>query len=871
MARSSETRVEVTLARELLETRGWSSAHPPRGNLLWKNEYRDDWQLTDALKQASKKGGGAGYPDFFLVDARSGAPLIVGEAKASVGDLDQASHEACDIYGEALFESGHSVLAAAIAGDGENEIAVEIKKRGRKGWEPIEYRGEPIQWLPTPEETSLLLKDKRRFELQPKVPSAEVLARRGEEINRIFRECGIRDELRPAVMGAFMLALVESGGSISHHPEVVLMQVNKFCQNAFRRAGKHTIAESIMVPEANDALSSKAARIIHILRLLNVTTLTAEHDYVGQLYEMFFRFTGGNTIGQFFTPRHISQFMADLTGVGPNDDVLDPTCGTGGFLIASLYRMIGNRHLTKDQVSALVAKHLRGFESEPITAALCVANMILRGDGTTGIVAGDTFTHDSYPERWASIVLGNPPFPHKSTDKPTEAFVDRALEALRARGQLAMVLPISIVHKSGKKQWREKTLRGNTLVGVIELPGELFEPYASSTTAIVILKKGVKHDWKKPVFFCRIANDGFRLKKSARIDRPGEQLTEAMRAYESRESIPGFCTWAPLVGNDWGPGGFIESSGYDEDDIREQVELVLRSDAAFHSLYANKLNEFKECLDDGRLVPGKYSNISNKRPRPVDELPGTIGHYFNIYYGQRDLHSKENLVRGESLIISSSGTNNGCYGFYQFPDLIQPPFVTIPGTGSIGEAYVQTWPCGVTDHCLLLIPRYGTPEEMLWLAAAVVRLEQWRFNYGRGITAERIANFALPVSGRKLRAWVRVRRGEVSRLNESVLNSFSQDAIGSKFRRLADDWLESRPKGVDVAQMTMHSAYQQIIGMGDSAVPYLLKELKRKPDHWFWALHAITGHNPVPDDKQGKTKDMAKAWLQWGRNNGYIA
>ena len=75
---------------------------------------------------------------------------------------------------------------------------------------------------------------------------------------------------------------------------------------------------------------------------------------------------------------------------------------------------------------------------------------------------------------------------------------------------------------------------------------------------------------------------------------------------------------------------------------------------------------------------------------------------FDIYYGQRELHSKERLADGDALVVSAKGTDNGCYGFFNFSDLIKPPFVSAPGTGSIGEASVQLWPCGVTDHCILL-------------------------------------------------------------------------------------------------------------------------------------------------------------------------
>ena len=89
------------------------------------------------------------------------------------------------------------------------------------------------------------------------------------------------------------------------------------------------------------------------------------------------------------------------------------------------------------------------------------------------------------------------------------------------------------------------------------------------------------------------------------------------------------------------------------------------------------------------------------------------------------------------------------------------------------------------------------------------------------------------------------------------------------FERLADEWERDRPRGADVAQMTQHPAYQRIIAMGEPAVPWLLQRLAEKPNHWFVALNAITGAKPVPPESRGRIKEMAQAWLDWGRQNGY--
>ena len=93
--------------------------------------------------------------------------------------------------------------------------------------------------------------------------------------------------------------------------------------------------------------------------------------------------------------------------------------------------------------------------------------------------------------------------------------------------------------------------------------------------------------------------------------------------------------------------------------------------------------------------------------------------------------------------------------------------------------------------------------------------------------------------------------------------------IESEFYRLAQQWKQERPRGADVSEMVMHPAYQRIIGMGPDVVPFLLEELEREPEHWFWALYSITGANPVPPESEGKLEEMAKAWIEWGKKQGY--
>jgi len=95
-------------------------------------------------------------------------------------------------------------------------------------------------------------------------------------------------------------------------------------------------------------------------------------------------------------------------------------------------------------------------------------------------------------------------------------------------------------------------------------------------------------------------------------------------------------------------------------------------------------------------------------------------------------------------------------------------------------------------------------------------------------------------------------------------------SLEQRFRTLVREWKHATSHLSSVTERSMHRAYQQIIGLGPAATPLILRELEREPDDWFWALAAITGENPIPQDAAGKLGEMRAAWLHWGAEHGYL-
>ena len=91
-----------------------------------------------------------------------------------------------------------------------------------------------------------------------------------------------------------------------------------------------------------------------------------------------------------------------------------------------------------------------------------------------------------------------------------------------------------------------------------------------------------------------------------------------------------------------------------------------------------------------------------------------------------------------------------------------------------------------------------------------------------------------------------------------------------RFHFLNEEWENDTAFFSSITEIAMHTAYQQIIGMGPIAIPFILLEMQKRPGHWFWALKSITGEDPVPPESRGIINEMAKAWINWGINQKYL-
>jgi len=253
-------------------------------------------------------------------------------------------------------------------------------------------------------------------------------------------------------------------------------------------------------------------------------------EKLGDAFEYLISIMGSQgDAGQFRTPRHIIDFIVEIINPQKHETVLDPACGTGGFLISS-YKHILKTNTDKksgDLLSASdrkkVGENIGGYDISPEMIKLSLVNMYLHGFSTPDIEEYDTLSSEDKWNEYYDVILANPPFfspsggiqPHKrfgvESKKAEVLFTSYILEHLKPNGRAGIIIPEGIIFQTGKayKELRKQLIEKG-LVGVISLPAGVFNPYAGVKTSILILDKKLNKE-RDSIFFADIKNDGFDL------------------------------------------------------------------------------------------------------------------------------------------------------------------------------------------------------------------------------------------------------------------------------------------------------------------------------------------------------------------------
>ena len=382
----------------------------------------------------------------------------------------------------------------------------------------------------------------------------EVLAQ--QLINIIF--CKIYDEKYTAPD-----EMVKFRAGIDEKPK----EVEKRILDLFKEV-KTNLPEVI---DSEDKITLDTKSLLFIVgELQNYSLMESERDVVADAFETFIGHALKGGSGQFFTPRNVVKMIVDILQPTENDKIIDPACGSGGFLIESLkfvWEHIDNKYsklgwnkvdIAKKQIE-VATKNFRGIDKDYFLSKVAKAYMNLVGDGTTGIFCEDSLEN---PKNWRSeaktkvemgtfdMILTNPPFGSKipvvgeeklkqfevghkwkrdkesdrwirtekikEQEEPQVLFIERCLSLLKDGGRMAMVLPSGILGNEQEEYLRQYILSKGHLFAIVELPFETFSPNVTINTNVLFIQKG-KSD-EKDIFisineFCGHDKKGRAIEK----------------------------------------------------------------------------------------------------------------------------------------------------------------------------------------------------------------------------------------------------------------------------------------------------------------------------------------------------------------------
>ena len=405
-------------------------------------------------------------------------------------------------------------------------------------------------------------------------------------------------------------------------------------------------------------------------------------DDIGDAYEYLLSKTGSQgDVGQFRTPRHIIKFIVEAVNPTKPDSVLDPACGTAGFLIAA-YNHVRSQHdgvdekgnpnsekrLTSDEKDKLHSSY-HGFDIDPTMVRTASVNMYLHNFTNPDIRNHDTLSSEEFWDNKYDVILANPPFmtpkggiqPHRKfsvkANRAEVLFVDYIANHLKPTGRAGIIVPEGIIFQSGNayKQLR-KSLIEDSLYAVVSLPSGVFNPYAGVKTSILLLDKKLAKE-RDDILFVKIENDGFSL-GAQRRKVSGNQLPKALE--------------------------IIEQYKNSEELISELAHVVSRQeiiDSGDYNLSGDRYRSLTEISTEYPLVSlsdliALESGSRQKGGALTEGIPSIGGEQINesgnIRFGKMKYISKEHyssmrsgVLQKNDVLVVKDGATTGKTGFWR--------------------------------------------------------------------------------------------------------------------------------------------------------------------------------------------------------------
>ena len=580
----------------------WVAKQLDEAEIMYDAQGSNVKELNEVLKTASKRGtGNVGYPEYVAV---VGEFVLIIEDKSSLNkhinltDKDIIATDTKSTTDYAI--NGAYFYAKHIA---QNSSFKKIFAIGVSGDE-IHHRITPLyvddreSYKELPDVESFVWFSKNnineyytRYVLEETTDiekTTEQILKDAAELHEYLRTYGtLKDQDKPLVVAGILLALDEieyKGFSIESltgdqipgnrdgdkllnaiQTRLTRSNVGPDAKRDKLMAEFSILNTSFRLNEVNETLGKTPLKyyteFLYERVFKNIKYQKTSEDFIGRFYGEFMSYSGGDgqTLGIVLTPHHITDLMCDLVNISPNDIILDPTCGTAGFLISAMHKML-NLAIDDNQRKNIKKKQLHGFEIQSNMFAIAATNMILRRDGNSNLECSDFLAKNpaQIQMKGATVGLMNPPYSQGTKSDPSQyelSFIEHMLDSLVFGARAAVIVPQSSM--TGKSQaekiFKKSIMKKHTLEGIITCNTDTF--YGVGTNPVIaIFTAHEPHDRNHIAKFIDFRDDGYTVKPHIGLiegDSAKDKRQHLLDVWEGRVDAPSkFCVESTVQPDD---------------------------------------------------------------------------------------------------------------------------------------------------------------------------------------------------------------------------------------------------------------------------------------------------------------------------------
>lgn len=588
------------------------------------------------------------------------------------------------------------------------------------------------------------------------------------KLNRLLHDNGIAEKLRSQFVGTCLLALKNDLKYKELDTEQIIAGIKKklgeLLDGSLDKADKLVILHDNILKDQNveKIKSENFEKILNFIEL-NIVPYINEassegHDILSYFFTTFNKYVAREDKNQAFTPNHISHFMAKVAGIYKTSRVLDPTCGSGTFLVQAMTQALNDCE-TDAERNAIKKNQIYGIEFDKNVYGLSTTNMLIHGDGNSNVRLGSCFElGDWIRQANADVVLMNPPYNASKNQVPEDfaktwgktstdpskglCFVEFVAKKVN-RGRLLTLLPMACAIQTDGVigNFKRKMLERHTLDAVFSFPAEMFYPGASAVACCMVFDLGKPHKKDKETFFGYFKDDGFEKRKGVgRVDVRDKWETiekEWFDLYEHRSTVAGKSVNRHVEANEeWCAEAYMET------------DYSTLCDECFVSKMREYASFLVGCSDPNRTFC--FTNepiITKKLSLKIEE------------WGWKDYHSLfevtgskttpkieiEESGLGAYPYVTTQAINNGIEGFFNIAT--EKGNVLTVDSAVLGYCAYQAQDFSASDHVEKLIPRFKMSPYIAMFLTTLINMEQYRYSYGRKCSQKKlkISKLKLPV------------------------------------------------------------------------------------------------------------------------------